>query len=153
MDKLDHSTLVFRAVLKWLGADHKLRLACGVLLGLILNGGREAMAAYWANSPTALALSAFGTVSALALGIFLAFAPLFLWRSRIVSESYKATFDTVDEIIARSGLSAPQRRMVYWALLMKIQTEFSPERLLPIGKLAEKAVQEVIDGGSEGKNS
>lgn len=152
MAKLDHSTLVFRAALKWLGTDHKLRLAFGVLLGLILDGGRGAMAVYWAGSPAASALSAFGSVPALALGVFLAFVPLFFGRSRVVSESYKATFDTVDEIIARSGLSDTHCRMVYWALLEKIQQEFSPEKPLAIGRLAEKAVQEAVEDGGEEKN-
>ena len=143
MEKIDNSTLLFRTALKWLGVDHKLRLGFGVMLGFILEGVRGAAAAYWAGSQVAAAFAAFGFTASLALGVCLAFAPLFLLNVRIVGESDKATFDTVDEIIVRSGLSAAQRRLVYRALLEKVQHEFSPEKPLAIGRLVKKTVEEV----------
>jgi len=153
MKNPDNSSLIFRLALKWLGVDHKVRLGFGVMLGLILDGGRSAAAAYWADAKLGPALDAFGSMPCWALGVVLAFAPLFLWKTRVVGESYKAVFDTVDEIIARAHLSPQQRRIVYNALLQKVQQEFSPERPIAIGKLAkaaEKAVQEVSGESVEG---
>ena len=136
MEKADLLTQLIRAAIKILGVDHKKRLGVGIALGIVLNGIREVLTVY------ITAFNNLSTIPTVALGISLVFLPL-TFQKRQIPEDYKRILDIIDTIIERAELSKEHRKWAYRELLEKVVLHFSPDKEIPLEKLAKESTQDI----------
>lgn len=141
--KLDIMTLLLRTVLRILGAGHGIRLAFGAILGLLLDGCRQASMAILADDKLGLALEKAGTLTAVTLGILLAFLPL-LFKKRVVNEDQSQLFNTLDEVCARGRLPDLSCRRAYEEVLKKVVQSYSPSENVSVTRIIEEVTQQEV---------
>ncbi len=139
--KLDGMTLLLRIALRVLGAGHGIRLAFGAILGFVLDGCRQASMVMLADEKLVLALEKAGPLTAITLGILLAFLPL-LFKKRVVNEDQSELFNTLDEVCPRGRLPDLSRRRAYEEVLKKVVQSYSPSEKVSITRIIEDVTQQ-----------
>ena len=94
-----------------------------------------------ADEKLVLALEKAGPLTAITLGILLAFLPLF-FKKRVVNEDQSELFNTLDEVCPRGRLPDLSRRRAYEEVLKKAVQSYSTSEKVSITRIIEDVTQQ-----------